>query len=190
MTPMQAVCWAAKQDHGRADRMRVAVAGDSAGGNLVAAACLMARDRGGPAIDFQLLVYPVTDCAFDTPSYRENATGYRLTREGMEWFWGHYLADPLDGANPYASPLRATSFAALPPAAVLTVEYDPLRDEGRAYAAKLREAGVVVEELHLMDQIHGFLRHTNVFPQSRETIQKLGGILRRVLSAAIISCPR
>ena len=91
--------------------------------------------------------------------------------------------------------MRESSFAkesaaALPPAAVLTVEYDPLRDEGRAYAAKLREAGVVVEELHLMDQIHGFLRHTNVFPQSRETIQKLGGILRRVLSAAIISCPR
>lgn len=178
-----AVCWAAQQSKGTAMRMRLAIAGDSAGGNLAAAACLMARDRKGPAIDFQLLVYPITDFSFDTPSYHQNADGYRLTREAMQWFWKHYLAKAADGANPYASPLRAESVTGLPAAAILTVEYDPLRDEGRAYAKRLREAGIAVEELHLDDMIHGFLRHTDFFPQAGETLQRLGAILKRALRA-------
>lgn len=169
-----------KSAAGRAPR--IAIAGDSAGGNLAAAACLLSRDHGGPHIDFQLLIYPITDFSFDTKSYHENATGYRLTRDSMEFFWRHYLQTPSDGSNPYASPLRAPSLANLPPAAILTCEYDPLRDEGRTYGARLREAGVTVEEIHLSDNIHGFLRHTDHFPQAREMIQHLGGLLKTALT--------
>ena len=127
------------------DRRRVAVGGDSAGGNLATVVALMARERGGPTLVHQMLIYPVTDHDLDTPSYRENATGYVLTREGMRWFWGHYLARESQGQEPYASPLRAPSLAGLPPALVITAECDPLRDEGEAYAARLRDAGVPVD---------------------------------------------
>src|SRR5438093_13283858 len=126
------------------DPRRVAVGGDSAGGNLAAVVSLMARDRGGPPLVFQLLVYPVTDFSFDTPSYSENAEGYLLSAESMRWFWGHYLADPADGKHPHASPLQAENVRGLPPALVITAEYDPLRDEGEAYAARLKQAGVPV----------------------------------------------
>lgn len=138
------------------DPTRIAVGGQSAGGNLAAVVPLMARDRGGPPLVFQLLVYPMADHSFETPSYRENAEGYWLTRERMQWYWGHYLARPEDGAHPYASPLRATDLRGLPPALVLTAEYDPLRDEGEAYAARLREAGVPVAHTRYEGQIHGF----------------------------------
>jgi acetyl esterase len=104
----------------------------------------MARDRGRPRIKYQVLIVPVTNYAFDTASYRENGEDYLLTRQGMEWFWAHYLATPADGANPYASPLRAPDLREVPPAFVMTAEHDPLRDEGRAYAERLREAGVPV----------------------------------------------
>ena len=176
-----AVVWAARQDSEGGRASSLAVIGDSAGGNLAAAACLMARDRGAPRIDFQLLIYPITDFSFETVSYRENATGYRLTRDSMEWFWRQYLDATSDGNNPYASPMRATTLAGLPPAALLTAEYDPLRDEGKAYAARLREAGVEVEGIHLSDNIHGFLRHTDQFPQAGETLLRLGEILQRAL---------
>src|SRR5881397_1593802 len=109
------------------DAKRIAVGGDSAGGNLAAVVSLMARDRGGPAIALQLLVYPVTNHAYDTASYRENADGYLLTRDSMVWFWNHYLRSDRDGADPYASPLRAPNLAGLPPAVVVTAEFDPLR---------------------------------------------------------------
>lgn len=138
------------------DAARLAVAGDSAGGNLAAAVTLIAKAEGSPEIGFQALVYPVTDFNFETPSYHENAEGYLLTRAAMEWFWGHYLANPADGLAPTASPLRAPSLAGLPPALVITAEFDPLRDEGNAYARRLAEAGVAVEHLEWPGQIHGF----------------------------------
>jgi len=141
----RATQWAADNgEHITGDAARLVVAGMSAGGNLAAAVALMARDKGGPRISCQLLIVPVTNHAFDTRSYRENGEGYVLTREGMQWFWAHYLASPADGNDPYASPLRATNLEGLPPALVLTAEYDPLRDEGQAYAERLSEAGVAV----------------------------------------------
>ena len=122
----------------------IAVGGMSAGGNLAAVVALMARDRGGPSLACQLLTVPVTDYSFDTDSYRRNGDDYVLTRAEMQWFWEHYLTAPDDGAHPYASPLRAPDLSGLPPALVQTAEYDPLRDEGRAYADRLRAAGVPV----------------------------------------------
>jgi acetyl esterase len=121
-----------------------AVGGTSAGGNLAAVVALMARDRGGPVLACQLLTVPVTDHESATDSYCENGEGYVLTDEEMGWFWDHYLATPEDGVHPYASPLRAPDCSGLPPALVQAAEYDPLRDEGRAYADKLRAAGVPV----------------------------------------------
>ena len=139
-----------------ADPARIAVGGDSAGGNLAAVVALMARDRSGPALVHQLLIYPVTDHAFDTPSYGENAEGYMLTTPMMEWFWKHYLGEPGDGQNPLASPLRAGDLAGLPGATVLTAEYDPLRDEGEAYAARLDESGVKTSLTRYDGMFHGF----------------------------------
>jgi acetyl esterase len=126
------------------DSTPVAVGGMSAGGNLAAVVALMARDRGGPAIACQVLTVPVTDCSFDTDSYRCNGEDYVLTKGEMEWFWQHYLEDPGDAAHPYASPLRAPDLSGLPPALVQTAEYDPLRDEGHAYADRLEAVGVPV----------------------------------------------
>src|SRR5262249_1988123 len=111
------------------DPRRVAVGGDSAGGNLAAVVALVAKERGGPPLVHQVLIVPVTDYDFGTASYRENATGYLLTREGMRWFWAHYLAREAQGLERYASPFRAPNLAGLPPALVITAEYDPLRDE-------------------------------------------------------------
>lgn len=143
------------------DAARIAVGGDSAGGNLAAVVALMARDRGGPKLEKQLLVYPVIDFfshAQSTPyaSYRSNAEGYMLTSQAMEDFWALYLANLDDAANPYASPIRAADLSGLPPALVITAEYDPLRDEGAAYAQRLQAAGVPVTLRHFDDMIHGF----------------------------------
>jgi acetyl esterase len=138
------------------DPERVAIAGDSAGGGLAAAVTLALRDFGGPALERQLLVYPVLEHAFDTPSYVENATGYRLERADMRWFWDHYLPTDLHGKHPYASPLRARSVEGVPPASVLTCGFDVLRDEAVAYVDRLRDAGVAVEHHHDPDQIHGY----------------------------------
>jgi len=156
-------CYAATKwlaEHARdigADSRFVAVAGDSAGGNLAAATALRLRDEGGPMLQGQLLIYPVTD--YYTPgtrSYRDNAEGYGLTRDTMIWFWDHYLADAADAADPYASPLRAVTLAGLPPALVVTAEFDPLCDEGEDYAARLRAAGVPVQLSRWDGMNHGF----------------------------------
>lgn len=133
------------------------VGGDSAGGCLAAAVCLMAKARGGPAIAHQFLIYPVTDCNFDTPSYQDFAEGYFLSQEMMRWFWRHYLAAESDEANPLASPLRADDLSEMPPATIITAGFDPLRDEGKAFADKLAAAGVPVTYHCYDDMIHGFL---------------------------------
>lgn len=179
-----ATCWvAAHAAELGADRLRVAVGGDSAGGNLAAAVSLMARDRNGPKIAFQLLIYPVTAPAKGTTftSYTENADNYLLTRAAMGWFWEHYLNTDLDGQNPYASPLFAVDHGSLPPAMVITAEFDPLRDEGMAYARKLREAGVDVKTSHYDGLIHGFFWMAGVIDRGGELIAEMGNELRRRL---------
>lgn len=132
------------------------VAGDSAGGNLAAVMALRARDRGGPPIASQILIYPVTDADFERPSYTDPENQLLLTREAMVWFWDHYAPDHARRLEADASPLRAADLTGLPPAVVLTAEYDVLRDEGEAYAERLREAGVPVDFQRYEGQTHGF----------------------------------
>lgn len=141
------------------DASRIAVAGDSVGGNMSAAVTLMAKERGGPALTAQLLYYPVTDAAFDTGSYHQFAEHYWLRRDAMQWFWDQYTTDPAQRAEITASPLRATTddLTGLPPALVVTGEADVLRDEGEAYAAKLRAAGVAVTAVRYQGAIHDFV---------------------------------
>ncbi|MFF5533507.1 alpha/beta hydrolase [Streptomyces cinerochromogenes] len=141
------------------DGSRLAVAGDSVGGNMTAALTLMAKERGGIPLAQQVLFYPVTDANFDTPSYHQFATGYFLRRDGMQWFWDQYTTDPAERAQITASPLRATTeqLRDLPPALVITGEADVLRDEGEAYANKLREAGVPVTAVRFQGIIHDFV---------------------------------
>ncbi|MFF0296548.1 alpha/beta hydrolase [Kitasatospora sp. NPDC004614] len=164
-----------------ADAERIAVAGDSAGGNLAAALTLAARERGGPAIRHQLLVYPNTDHAADTPSVREHDDPLLFNRRSVAWYWGHYLADPADGANPLASPLRAPSLAGLPPATVITAEYDPLRDEGEAYAEALRAAGVPVELRRYEGMPHGFFAMAGVLDDGSDAQHYAADRLREAL---------
>lgn len=140
-----------------ADPSRVAVAGDSAGGNLAAVVALVARDFDGPDLCHQILCYPVTDHAFDTDSYENHAENPMLSRASMEWYWDHYLAHRFDGANPYASPLRARDLIDLPPATVITASHDPLRDEGEAYADRLEAAGVPTTYTDYEGTIHAFV---------------------------------
>ncbi|MGW1518857.1 alpha/beta hydrolase [Streptomyces sp. NPDC002287] len=141
------------------DPARIAVAGDSVGGNMSAALTLMAKERGDVRLLAQVLFYPVTDASFDTASYTDFAEGYFLRRDAMRWFWDQYTTDPAERARPTASPLRATveQLTGLPPALVVTAEADVLRDEGEAYAARLREAGVPVTSLRVLGTIHDFV---------------------------------
>lgn len=160
------------------DADRLAVGGDSAGGNLATAVALRARDHGGPDLRLQVLVYPVTNHDFSTPSYAENGDGYLLTRDMMVWFWDHYLNGPEDGKDPLASPLQAEDLSRLPPALVITAEFDPLRDEGEAYAARLREAGVKVTQKRFDGQIHAFFQMLGVFPAATEAIDDAAAELK------------
>jgi len=167
------------------DPNRIAVGGDSAGGNLATVVCLMARDRGGPKIAFQLLVYPVTDYDDDRPSSHEFAQGYFLTRPMMDYFWGHYLAQPSDGRNPHASPIQAESLAGLPPAMLITAECDPIRDQGEAYAQRLRESGVSVSAKRYEGAIHVFFNLAGVMDSGKQAIEDAGAALRTALRAGI-----
>ena len=160
------------------DPQRLVVAGDSAGGNLAAVVALMARDRASVAIAHQVLIYPITDSSTETQSYQDNAEGYFLTRESMLWFWEQYTPNSTDRTNPYVSPLRAESLAGLPPAYVLTAEYDPLRDEGEVYAERLAQSGVPVELQRFDGLIHGFLRRTDIYHQSNTVVDRIGQIVR------------
>jgi len=140
------------------DPARILLAGDSAGGTMAAVTALRVRDEGGPELCGQMLLYPVTDYHTPgTPSYAENADGYGLTRDTMKWFWGHYLNDPAEAENPHACPLRARDFSGLPPAFVMSAEYDPLRDEAELYGQPLRAAGVPTEITRRAGMNHGFL---------------------------------
>jgi acetyl esterase len=178
-------CYAATQwvsreaDELGIDVTRIAVAGDSAGGNLAAVVALMSRDRGGPSLIHQLLIYPVTDNRFDTTSYKDNGNGYFLSANMMRWFWHHYLESEADGENPLASPLRAGDLSGLPPATVLTAEYDPLRDEGRAYAKRLEEAGVATTYTNYPGVFHGFFGMPAQIPRARQAVDESCIALRK-----------
>ena len=165
------------------DGTRLAVGGDSAGGAMAASVALMARDRGGALPSYQLLIYPVTDYSFATTSYQENSTGYMLTRDDMEWFWRHYLTNDEDGLHPYASPLRAKDLRGLPPALVITAEFDPLRDEGEAYAEKLRRDGVQVQHTRYEGMIHNFVRMFPLLDRGKDAVRQAGRGLRDAFGA-------
>jgi acetyl esterase len=160
------------------DGSRLAVGGDSAGGNLVASVALMARERGGPPLLFQWLIYPVAAPDFETASYRSCAEGYGLSRADMIWFWDHYVPDAADRSNPYAAPLVAEDLSGLPPALVIVAEYDPLHDEGEALAARLREAGVPTTLTRYEGQIHGFVSNFTIMEQGRIALDQAASALR------------
>lgn len=166
-----------------ADPARIAIAGDSAGGNMAAVTALRLRDEGGPVLCGQLLLYPVTDYHTPgTPSYEENAEGYGLTRDTMKWFWAHYLSDPSEGAYPHASPLRALDLSGLPPALVITAEYDPLRDEGEFYAGKLRNSGVPAALTRYDGVNHGFMFWVGIVDKAGTAMNEACSWLRGVFA--------
>jgi acetyl esterase len=157
----------------------VSVGGDSAGGNLAAAVALMARDRNGPAIAMQLLIYPVTDATMASASYRDNADGYLLSRAMMSWFWDNYCPDLALRADPLASPINAEDLSGLPPGLVMTAEFDPLRDEGEAYGQRLKAAGVDVEVRRFDGLVHGFFSQAGIIQAAREGVDLAVNALRK-----------
>jgi acetyl esterase len=175
-------CWAVTASL-LAGRQPVAVGGDSAGGNLAAVMALRARDRRLP-LRLQMLIYPVTDCDLDRPSYLACATGYGLSRESMRWFWEQYLGDAR-WEHPEAAPLRAPSLDGVAPALVMICQYDPLRDEGAAYAERLRQAGVPVELIEQQGMIHGFFRQAAVIDRATLAYDQCAAGLRRAFAAPI-----
>lgn len=175
-----ATLWAAENASSfNGDATRVAIGGDSAGGNLAAVVALMARDRGGPKLAYQLLIYPVTDhFTLNTPSYQANSEGYFLTKDDMVWFWDLYLSSEDDTKHPHASPLQAQDLSNLPPAMVITAEFDPLRDEGEMYAARLREAGNEVTAKRYDGMIHGFVSFAGMVDRGKQAIEDAAAGLR------------
>ncbi|MFQ5513208.1 MAG: alpha/beta hydrolase [Myxococcota bacterium] len=179
-----ALCWVAAQgDSLGIDPTRLAVAGDSAGGNLAAVVPLIARERGGPILRHQLLIYPITDHDFETPSYRENASGFLLSRELMIWFWDRYLTEPAQATHPWASPLRERDLAGLPRATVITAELDPLRDEGETYASRLQRAGVPTQQTRYDGMFHGFFSMSDGLDAGRRALAEASDRLRRDLES-------
>jgi acetyl esterase len=174
----------------RAGGQPLIVGGDSAGGNMAAVCALRARDRGGPELTQQVLVYPVTDCDLDTPSYRAHGSGDEtfLTTDEMAWFLHHYVADVTARTNPEISPLRAADHSGLPPAIVITAEYDPLRDDGLFYVEVLRAAGVQLSHHHYDDVVHAFFSLVNVLERGDDAVAQVGDEIRtaarRTASAA------
>jgi acetyl esterase len=163
------------------DPDRVAVGGDSAGGNLAAVTCLMARDRGGPPIQFQLLIYPSTDDVFDDESCRQTRGGLVHSVAGMHWCRDHYLRNQDDAQNPYVAPMRAETLKGLPQALVITGEYDPLRDQGEAYARRLRDDGVQVTLRRYDGMVHTFFSMTTVIDAARVAMSDTAETMREAL---------
>jgi acetyl esterase len=160
------------------DSAPLVIAGDSAGGNLAAVVALRARDEGGPRIALQVLIYPVTDCDFSTPSYRAFGDGYLLTAKAMQWFWDQYVADHAARHNPLASPLRANSLAGLPPALVELAGYDCLLDEGAAYARRLDADGVPTATRCWSGLVHGFIQFAMVLPPAGDAADRIGADIK------------
>jgi acetyl esterase len=175
--------WIAREAEALAvDPRRIAVGGDSAGGNLAAVVALTARDHGGPALAMQVLIYPATDMAADTPSHSEFADGYVLTRDAILWTRGNYLRSPDDVADWRASPLRAPDHSRLPPAYVVTCGFDPLRDEGHAYAERLRAAGVPVTYECFEGMVHGFVTMGGVIAAAPHALYRCAQGLRQAFT--------
>jgi acetyl esterase len=166
-----------------ADPGLVAIGGDSAGGNLAAVTALLARDRGGPEFKLQLLVYPVTDCLMSQPSVKENGEGYLLTASAMHWFIDQYLPAGADPRDPAASPFHAGDLKSLPPALVITGEFDPLRDEGEAYAVRLDRASVPVTVSRYDGMIHGFFGMTGVLDAGQDAVREAAEALKAAFSS-------
>ncbi|MGH3475480.1 MAG: alpha/beta hydrolase, partial [Nocardioidaceae bacterium] len=165
------------------DPARLAVGGDSAGGNLAAIVAHELRAEGGPEVRFQLLVYPVTDGTMDHPSIEENADGYFLTKDTMDWFWEQYVGlGDRTGARVSPMHLPDEALPGLPPALVITAEYDPLRDEGEAYAARLASAGVDATTRRFDGMIHGFFSMRDLVPEGKVAVDEAGAALRRALA--------
>lgn len=164
------------------DAGRLAVGGDSSGGNLAAAVALLARDRRGPSLAHQLLVYPNTDYAADTDSRRECDDPHFFNTKSIAWYWGMYLAAAGDGRNPLASPLLAPDVSGLPPATVITAEFDPLRDEAELYGQKLADAGVQAEILRYDGVMHGFFTMVGILDPAREAIEAAADRLARAFA--------
>jgi acetyl esterase len=186
----QALTWAASPDgiaHGRP----VVVAGDSAGGNLAAVSALRAVEDGGPTVAYQVLIYPVVDCDLDRRSYREyDGEEFILNRRDMVWSWDRYAPGPSARKHPYASPLRAASVTGLPAAYVVTAEHDPLRDEGFAYANRLRAARVPVEHRHYGSQIHGFFTYAGMLDDADKAVAEAGSATAAAVDAAASGVPK
>lgn len=161
------------------DGKRLAVAGDSAGGNLAAATALATRDKNGPAVALQVLIYPALNTNLDTASYHECATGFGLSRAAMAYFWKSYLPKPEDGANPYAAPLVAKELKGVAPALILTANYDVLRDDGEAYAARLKQAGVPVKCTRYLSMNHGFIRYGSIHEPAKRGLQEIADGLKK-----------
>ncbi|MGO4741901.1 alpha/beta hydrolase [Serratia quinivorans] len=171
----QALCGVVEQaDEWGIDAARIAVGGDSAGGNLAAAVALLARDRKGPLIEHQLLLYPALSRAMESASYQEYAQGYFLTREVMAFCWNMYLGTANEQPDPYAEPLHAPRLQQLPPATILSCEYDPLRDEADHYALRLREAGVEVRCERLPGMVHACIHMLGLTPAARMLFERAG----------------
>jgi acetyl esterase len=179
-----ALAWVqAHADELGVDAARLAVGGDSSGGNLAAAVTLLAKQRGGPVLRHQLLVYPNTDAAADTASMREINDPHFFNSNAIRWYWGMYLASPEDAASPLASPLRATDLSGLPPATVITAELDPLRDEAELYADRLAQAGVQTEIIRYDGMMHGFFTMVGILDTAREAVATAADRVGRALSA-------
>ncbi|MER5204253.1 alpha/beta hydrolase [Streptomyces sp. NPDC002825] len=173
-----ALLWAAATFPGR----RTAVAGDSAGANLATVLTLLSRDRGGPEITCQALYYPMLDPNRSRPSHRENAQGYFLTADHLRWYWDGYLQSPAHRTSPYAAPLAGADLSGLPPAQIVTAGFDPLRDDGLAYAEALAAAGVPVQARHHAGMFHGFLSMAGALPAAAEARETAFAALREALA--------
>jgi len=170
------------KDHGL-DAGRIAVCGDSAGGNLAAAVALKSRDQGGPALRHQALLCPALDSACNSASMLTNGTGFMLSRDIMSWFWNCYLAKSADASNPLASPAQARILANLPPTSIATAEYDPLRDEAELYADRLRAAGVAVTARRYLGMIHDFMTMPHITAMARRSIADIGADIAASMQA-------